>query len=227
MKSESARGIIQLIIAILIYYLLDNYTFYVLGLAGLHFEGTSYLVVNLLKYVLICFISYLIYRSSINSSKFRIGKSKLLNVIFSLGTFILLVLLNALTHWLLNALGHPISGYGFINYFSNTLTIDSALNLIIDVILKPFLLVVIFPLGFSNIIKSMNGASILSGIVYGLLYVINLHLSIYDSFFQAIIPAVIMIFLTYLYKCTHNIWIVYISYALYICLGVYIIGYFV
>lgn len=223
MNKESLQGVIKLIIAILCYYFIDNYFFFVLGKIGLNFSGDAYYIMNALKYALICFTSYLLYHGVINSSNHKMGKSKLINVVFSLGAFVLLVFINLLLHHVLDYLGHPVN-YNFINYFNTTFTLNSALNLIIDVILKPFLLVVIFPIGFSNIIKNINSASLFSGIVYGFLYGLSLNTSFENAFFISLIPTFITILLTYMYKATYNIWIVYIAYALYICCGIYLIG---
>lgn len=226
MKNESIKGLLKLIISILIYYLIDNYFLYVLGLIGIKSSNSNILIFNTIKYIIIVLLVYLIYHGAINGSKNKFGKSKIMSIIFSLGSFVLLVFINSLLHKFLPSIGINVSGGEFISYFDNTFNLNSALSLFIDVILKPFLLVVIFPLGFSNVIKNISGASFLSGFVYAIVYGISLHTTFENAFLIVLIPSIIIVILTYLYKSSNNIWMVYISYALYIMFGIYIIGMF-
>ena len=115
--------------------------------------------------------------------------------------------------------------YGFTNYFTKQFTLSFALNLITECAFIPFLLCVIFPLGFSNIIKRSGTASIIAGLVYGIIYAISLNASFEYALFHALTPACIIMLLTYLYKTNQNIWSVIITYAFYVLFGIFAINY--
>ena len=98
--------------------------------------------------------------------------------------------------------------------------------MIIDIIIKPFILIVLFPLGVSNIVKNATTASIVSGLLYGLIYALGLHTTIEIAFFIVLVPSLIMMLITYLYKTNNSIWMVYVSYVLYIAFGSFVLRYF-
>lgn len=226
MKNDSVKGIIQLVLSVLVYYILENYFFFLLGKVGIHLEGDAYNYACFGRNVLTCVIIYLIYRSNLHGSKSRFSKSLITSAIFSVGTFVLLVFVNFLLHKVVGAF-HPVNGYGFTNYFNHTFSISYALGLINDIILRPFLLVVIFSLGVSNILKHIGTASIVSGLLYGVVMMLGLNCSIEQAFWIVLIPSMIMMLVTYLYKTTGNIWMVYIAYALYVGCGFHVLRYFV
>ena len=225
MKNDSVKGIIQLVISVLVYYILENYFFFLLGKVGIHLEGDIYNYACFGRYVLICVIIYLIYRSNIHGSKSRFSKSFITSAIFAVGSFVLLVFCNFLLHKLIG-LVHPINGYGFTNYFAHSFDINYALGLIIDIILRPFLLVVIFILGVSNIIRITSGSAITSGLLYGVFMMLGYNCAIETAFWLVLIPSLIVMLMAYLYKSTGNIWLVYIAYVLYVGCGFYALRYF-
>ena len=225
MKNDSVKGIIQLVLSVLVYYVLENYFFFLLGKVGIHLEGDVYNYACFGRYLLICVIVYFIYRSNIHGSKSKFSRSFITSAIFSVGSFVLLVFVNFLLHKLIGTI-HPLDGYGFTNYFSHKFDISYALGLIIDIILRPFLLVVIFTLGVSNIIKNIGCAAVVSGILYGVIMMLGYNCSIEAVFWLVLVPSLIVMLMTYLYKSTGNIWMVYIAYALYVGCGFYVLRYF-
>lgn len=226
MKNDSVKGIIQLVLSVLVYYILENYFFFLLGKIGIHLSGDIYNYACFGRYVLICVIIYIIYRSNLHSSKSKFTKSFITSAIFSVGTCVLMVFVNYLLHKVVGTF-HPVNGYGFTNYFNDSFSISYALGLITDIILKPFLVVVIFSLGVSNILKHTSTASIVSGLLYGVVMMLGLNCSIDQAFWIILIPSLIVMLVTYLYKSTGNIWMVYIAYALYVGCGFHVLRYFV
>lgn len=226
MNKEDAKSIFQLILSIAIYYIVDNYFFYLLDKIGVNLSGDTYLIASSLRYLLVGIIIYFIYRANIHASKSKFGRTWVLSVIFSVGAFVLLVFANFILHKIVGIF-YELDGYGFINYFNKSFTFESILDLITNVIFKPFIMVVIFPLGVSNIIKNVNTSSILSGVLYGILIGIGLNLPIEATIFAVLIPSLIMMIITYLYKANQNIWMIYVSFVLYIGLGFYVLRYFV
>ena len=227
MKNKNI-GIVQLILCILIIVLFNAFYFKVLNIFGLHFSGTAYVIANFIKHLLIAIIAFVIYYRNIKAGKNKFGKTLINSFIYCVSCFLFLIVVTVLLHHVLNYLGSPRGinvSYNFTNYFSTKFTIDSALNLVIDAILLPFLLCVVFPLGFSNIFKNGGSASILAGLTYGVIYAINLNTSIEAALFLSLTPAVIVMLLTYLYKTNQNIWSVMLTYITYVLFGIFAINY--
>ena len=226
MKSDGIKGVLQLVLSIVLYFLIDNYLFWLLGKIGIHFTGDLYNIASLVKYIVICLFIYLIYRPQIHASKNKFVKSLLVSGIFAVGSAVLLVFVNFLLHRLIGTF-HDLGGYNFVNYFGSAISLSSIIIIIINVILIPFIVIAIFPLGVSNIIKSPIGAALISGVLYGLVYAFGLHMSIENAFWITLIPALIMMLITYIHKTAQNIWMVYISYVLYVGLGLFVLRYFI
>lgn len=231
MKSKTS-GIIELLLSILVILLFHFFYFKVLALFGLHFKigKTAYLIADTIKYALISIIVFFIYYKYIVHGKKQYGKTFLNNLIYSIATFIFLIVITIVLHDLLNSLGNPKGikiGYYFVDYFHQRFSLEFILNFLKNVIFIPFLLCVIFPLGFSTIFKKNATASILSGLVFGILYGLNRGGTFETALFYSLTPGVIMMTLTYLYKSNKNIFAVIITYIIYVLFGVFLINYIV
>ncbi len=229
MKNKSA-GVIQLILCIVVILLFNAFFFKVLSLIGLHFSGTAFTIANFIKHLLVTIIVFVIYSQNIKSGKNKFSSTWLNSFIYCVSCFVFLLVVTVLLHKGLNYLGNPRGitiPYNFTNYFSTKFTLDSALNLVIDAILLPFLLCVVFPLGFSNIFKKSGTASFLAGLTYGVVYAISLNTSIERALFLSLTSSVLVMLLTYLYKTNHNIWSVIITYICYVLFGIFAINYIV
>jgi len=227
---NNMKGIIQLALSILVYILLDHYFFFILGKVGLHLKGTAWLIANTIKYLLISGIIFAIYYGNIRHGQNKFNKAMLNNIIYSVACFVFLVVVTIVLHNLINYIGKPRGieiGYHFTNYFNQRFTLSFALNLIIECVFMPFLLCVIFPLGFSNIFKRSGTASFLSGLTYGVIYAINLNTYFERALLLSITPAILIMLLSYLYKTNQNIWSVIVTYALYVLIGAFAINYIV
>lgn len=229
MKNKT-MGVVQLILSIVVIMLFNAFYFKVLSLFGLHLSGNAYVIANFIKHLLITVIVFAIYYRNIKTGQHRFGGHWLNSFIYCVSCFVFLLVITVLLHKLLNYLGNPRGitiPYSFTNYFSTKFTISSALNLIVDAILLPFLLCVVFPLGFSNIFHKSGTASALAGLTYGVIYAINLNTNIESALFLSLTPAAIVMLLTYLHKTNQNIWSVIITYICYVLFGVFAINYIV
>lgn len=229
MKSKT-MGIIQLVLSILLYILVNTYFFKVLGMVGLHFKGIAYEIANFIKYLLITLIVFVIYYRNIKAGKTRFGKTWINSFIYCVACFVFLILVTILLHDLLNYIGNPRGitiGYNFTNYFNRRFTLSFALNLIIEAVFMPFLLCIIFPLGISNVIKKSSTATVVAGVAYGVIHAIMLNTSFEVALFLSLTPGVLIALLTYLYKTNQNIWSVVITYICYVLLGIFAINYIV
>ena len=217
-------GIVQLRLSIRILWLVNSFFFDVLGMLGISLSGNAYEIANFGKYALITLIIFVIYHGNIKAGKNKFDKSLLNSVIYSVACFVFLIVITIGLHELLKFIDHPVS-YNFTNYFDNHFNLSFALNFIIETIFMPFLLCVIFPLGFSNVIKKNGTATLLSGLTYGILYGISLNTSFEVALFASITPAIVIALLTYLYKTNQNIWSVIITYISYVLFGIFAINY--
>ena len=226
MKNESWKGLIQIVLGTLLCFAFEKYFFPLLGKFGLHFSGDLYLIMNAIKYALMCIVVYIIYQTKIRSSKNKFNKSLITSAIFSIGSFVLLVFVNYILHKGIGSF-HPLDGYGFSNYFGHSFNLATFLSILVNVVFKPFLMIIIFCLGTANIIRKVWHSAIISGLLYGLFYIICLNAQFEYAFWLALIPSIIVGLSTYFYKSTQNIWMVYIAYVMYVGLGVFVLGYFV
>ena len=225
MTKENVKGVLQLLFSVAIYYIVSNYFYDILNKINIHVPKDQTMWFELGKYILIALLVFLIYRSQIKGSKHRYAKNRLMSIIFSVGAFVVLVLANYVLHRII-FLFHDVGGFGFVDYFANPFTLNSIIEMTIDIIIKPFILIVLFPLGVSNIVKNATTASIVSGLLYGLIYALGLHTTIEIAFFIVLVPSLIMMLITYLYKTNNSIWMVYVSYVLYIAFGSFVLRYF-
>ena len=230
MKKSSGRGIIELLLSIGIILIFHFFYFKIFNLLNINLNGIMYEIANFIKYVLMSVIIFIIYRSNINSGKNKFNSSLVNSLIYSVACFVVLILITVLLHKGINMLSDStgfIHTYNFNNYFNNSFSISTILSLIIDAIFIPFLICVIFPLGISNIISSKVGASFISGLLYGIFYIVinTSGISLINGILLAIVPFGIIFFLTYLYKTNGNIFTVMITYSIYILFGTFAINY--
>lgn len=223
MKGKTA-GFIKLIISIGLMLLFHYFYFDILSLIGIKLSGNMIDVANLIKYLLLACITFGMYFTTIKSSRNRYDKSFFSSILYSLVCLVFLVVVTILVNQGLKSMGKPIP-YMFTNYFNIPLSIGYICKFVSEVILIPFILVMIFPLGFSQSIKNGLTASILAGLSYGIVYGLLNSLSLEVMLTNCITPAIIIAFLTGLYRNIKNIWTVYITYACYILFGIFILGY--
>ena len=225
MKKGTGKGIIQLLLSIAVMVLFQLFYFKVLSIAGLHLSGMAYEIADLIRYVVVTLIVVIIYHGNIRAGRSKFNKNFLNSLIYAIACFVVLVLITIGIHTLVNKYSGVHIDYSFTNYFAKTFEVGLIFRIIKEVIIIPFLLCIIFPLGFSSIIKNSFAASFLAGLTYGIIYAIGLHVSFESAIFLALTPALVVFSLTYLYKANNNIWTVYITYVLYILFGSFAINY--
>lgn len=225
---NNLKGMIQLALSILVFILFHFFYWRVLGLFGFYPKGIVYEIMKFIKYTLISIIVFVIYYGNIKHGQSRFNKTLVNNIIYSVACFVFLIIITILLHEALNYIGSSRGikiGYNFVNYFNQKFTLSFALNLVIECIFIPFLLCVVFPLGFSNIFKRSGTASVLSGLTYGIIVAVSYNASFEYALYHALTPAVVVMLLTYLYKTNQNIWSVIITYIMYVLIGIFAINY--
>jgi len=220
-------GIVQLALSILIFVLFHFFYFKLINLFNLKLSKE---IVTFIGYLIVCIIIFVIYYRNIKAGQHKFKSTLLNSVVYSIACFAVLIVATVLIHKFLEYLGTPKGinvDYNFTNYFDKPFNLSSALNLIEDIIFKPFLLCVIFPLGFSNIFKGTKTSMIISGSAYALLTVLYSHYTIEGAIYALLTPFVIVMLLTYLYKTNNNIWTCFITYCMYVLFGTFLIQYFI
>ena len=225
MKKGTGKGIIQLALSIAIVVIFQLFFFKVLSFFGVHLSGMAYEIADLVRYVIATLIIVIIYHGNIRAGRRGFNKNFLYSLIYAIACFVVLVLITIGIHTLVNKYSGVHIDYSFTNYFVKTFEIGLVFRIIKEVIIMPFLLCIIFPLGFSNIIRNSFAASLISGLTYGIIYAIGLHTSFESAIFLSLTPALVVFSLTYLYKANNNIWTVYITYVLYVLFGSFAINY--
>ena len=224
MKNGAIRGIIQFILALAVVIFLDKFYFMLLGKVNFKPTGSLYSVMYLIKFIIELIVVVIIYHEEIFAGKSRFNKSLLSSSIIALVTFIVMVVFTLILEKVLHNFGINAT-QDFVNYFAQTMTFDSALQMIITCFLKPCLYTSIFVLGISNIISKEYLGMLISGILYGVFILFmmnNLHI---NSFLHIIIPMVNIIALSYLYKSTGNIYTCFITFILYNLCGGLLLSY--
>ena len=102
MKKGTGKGIIQLALSILIMVLFQLFYFKVLGFFGLHFSGMAYEIADLVRYVIVAVMVFIIYSGSIKSGRSKFNNSLLNSVIYAIACFIVLILITIGIHTLVN-----------------------------------------------------------------------------------------------------------------------------
>lgn len=229
MKGKTA-GLLELILSIIVIIVFHFFYFKLLSLFGLHLKGTAYIIADTIKYALMSVIIFFIYYKYIVHGQRQYNKTFFNNIIYSVATFIFLIVITIVLHDVLNNLGSSKGiniGYNFVDYFHQKFTLEFILKFIKNVIFIPFLLCVIFPLGFSCIFKKFFSASLISGLTYGILYGLSYGGTFETTLFYSVTPAVIMMTLTYLFKANKNIFSVIVTYIIYVLFGLFLINYIV
>lgn len=223
MKSGALRGIIQFILALAVVILLEMFYPTIIAKLKINATGSTKDVVYFIKYLIELIIAVVIYHGDIFAGKSRFNKSLLSSSIISLVTFIVMVVFTLILKKVLLSFNINDSS-GFINYFAQTMTLERALSMIINCIIKPCLICSIFVLGISNIISKEYLGMLIAGLAYGAFLMFTMSISL-SSCLSLTIPVVNVIALTYLYKSTGNIYTCFITFILYNLCGGLLLSY--
>lgn len=179
------------------------------------------------KYLLMSLCIFIVYRQNISSGRNKFSKTMLNSLIITIACFIFLIFVTILLKKASYSLLNVNISYPFSDYLKQKMTLGTALGLIKNCLLIPYLLCMIFVLGISNVIRKSWPSAFVSGISYGVFYGIMLSTTFKAAFLSSIIPAIIFMLLTYLYKTNKNIWSTIIIYILYVLFGSLIINYII
>ncbi len=197
---------IKLFLSILIVLFIEEYFFKAFGLIGIHLEES--LLVKVIIYVLEAILISIIYGKEISSafSKYqsKLGSNFLYSVISYIVVFIAMMITNYIVKLIASNLNIAYSGLNFINIFDKSFDVNLIVDIIIRIIIVPFVKVSIFVLGINNLVKGRGGI-VLSGLIYALYVGFLIGGSFGHVFIDVIDEFVLFVLLSYLYKKNSNI----------------------
>lgn len=175
----------------------------------------GYDIAKFLEYVLVSILIFLIYRKDMKKIS-GYGKGIINTIIYSASCFLCLVIITVVLNKSFNI---PLN---LTNYLNVNYSLGSILTIIEECFLVPFLLCAIFVLGFSKIFKKTLIACIASAVCYGVLVGVTSTFSI-----GLVLPVIMMMLFSLLYRTCRNIWPVMITYSMYLLFGVFAINYII
>jgi len=209
-------NITKLVLSILIIFFLEEYFFKFIGFIGLHIAQSSMttLVIYLIDFVLI----YIIYKEEIKSafSKFqnKFGSNILYTLIAFIVVFMSMMITNYIVKLIADNLNITYSGLNITNIFDNNFNIDLIVLFIKDMVVIPFVKVIIFVLGINNLVKGKFGIFI-SSLSYALYEGFLIGGEFGYIFIDVIDEFILFLILSYIYKKNNNIAFSIVTFMLY------------
>lgn len=215
-------NLLKLILSILILMFTEKYFYKFLDL--IHLKITSTNLLSLIIYILISVLIFIIFKSELIAAYNKYRHKLATNLFYSILSFIIIFIAMMIIDYLVLALSKGFNitynGLHFIDIFTKKFNFDLVALIIKDIIIIPFIKVVIFVLGVNNMVGRKTGA-FMSGLLYSLymIYVIcNFNASIGYIFINAIPYYCLFAMISFIYKKNNNISysiVVYILYELF------------
>ena len=203
---EFLINLIKLFLSIVVVLFIEEYFFKVVGLVGIELSNTP--LIRLIIYSLLGIIIYIIYGEEIRKafSKYqnKLGSNLLYTIISYIIVFIAMMLLNYILKLLATNLNLTYTGLNFSNIFNEAFDLNLIVIFIVDMLIIPFVKVIVFVLGINNLIKGQS-ALIVSGLCYALYTGFMLGGTLSNIFFDVIDEIVLFMLLSYLYRKNDNI----------------------
>ena len=210
---------IKLILSVLVITFTEEYFYKLLDLLKLSINSKS--IVSLIVYILIFIIIFIIYKSEITASFAKYKHKLTTNIFYSIICFIVLFIAMMIINYLVVALAKGFNityeGLSFINIFDYQFSFDLIVIIIKDIIIVPFIKVVVFVLGINNMCSKKTGM-FFSGLLYSLyaIYVMcHFNASIGYILINMIPYYLLFNILSFIYKKNNNIGYSIVSYTLY------------
>ena len=212
-------NLIKLILSISILIFTEDYFYKFLDLINININNNSF--VSLIIYILIFICICIIYKDEITSAYSKYQHKLANNIFYSILTFIILFIGMMIINYLVIALSKGFNityeGLNFINIFNYKFNFNLIVTIIKDILIIPFIKVIIFVLGINNMVGRKTG-NFISGLLYSI-YKIYLICHFNSSIGYILINAIpyfcLFSMLSYIYKKNNNIMHSIICYILY------------
>ena len=208
-------NLIKLILSVLVITFTEEYFYKLLDLLKLSINSKS--IVSLIVYIII----FIIYKSEITAAFTKYKHKLTTNIFYSIICFIVLFIAMMIINYLVAALAKGFNityeGLSFINIFDYQFSFDLIVMIIKNIIIGPFIKVVVFVLGINNMCSKKTGI-FFSGLLYSLyaIYVMcHFNASIGYVLVNMIPYYLLFNILSFIYKKNNNIGYSIVSYILY------------
>lgn len=215
-------GIIKLLIGIILINYGKSYYLSLLNFLGLSFSSYSFLIQEsliVLFYLVVAFIVYLFYKDELKSDLRRFKRKSLPNILMIIVYFIVLTLVFKVASFLLGLVFTSLKEDNFMrflpNLFKEKLDVSLILYILKNIILIPFIKVVIFILGVNDLIRGKRKGIIVSGLVGSISVGITLSGTLGNIIIECIPYFILYLSLALIYRENNsNVWFSYLTFIL-------------
>lgn len=212
-------NLIKLILSVLVIMFTEEYFYKLLDLLKLSINSKA--LVSLIVYILIFIIIYIIYKGEVNAAFAKYKHKLTTNIFYSVISFMVLFIAMMIIDYLVAALAKGFNityeGLSFVNIFDYRFSFELIAVIIKDIIIVPFIKVVIFVLGVNNMCSKKTGM-FFSGLLYSLFAIYTMcHFNASISYVLINMIPYYLLFnmLSFIYKKNNNIAYSIVSYGLY------------
>ena len=206
-------NLIKLILSVLVIMFTEEYFYKLLDLLKLSINSKA--LVSLIVYILIFIIIYIIYKGEVNAAFAKYKHKLTTNIFYSVISFMVLFIAMMIIDYLVAALAKGFNityeGLSFVNIFDYSFSFELIAIIIKDIIIVPFIKVVIFVLGVNNMCSKKTGM-FFSGLLYSMCH---FNASISYVLINMIPYYLLFNMLSFIYKKNNNIAYSIVSYGLY------------
>ena len=206
-------NLIKLILSVLVIMFTEEYFYKLLDLLKLSINSKA--LVSLIVYILIFIIIYIIYKGEVNAAFAKYKHKLTTNIFYSVISFMVLFIAMMIIDYLVAALAKGFNityeGLSFVNIFDYSFSFELIAIIIKDIIIVPFIKVVIFVLGVNNMCSKKTGM-FFSGLFYTMCH---FNASISYVLINMIPYYLLFNMLSFIYKKNNNIAYSIVSYGLY------------
>lgn len=228
--NKKLSGVLGIILSCLMLIFFETYFYKALDSIGINIYKYSYnirVIIDVLVKLFMCFIVYLIYKKDFKHSRRNDNFFK--NLLMFLVALVLVIGIMYLFSYVVDYLSKifkiHIVKLDFYNIFNEKIDFYLIIKIILDYIIKPYLYCSIIFLGIDKLTKRNDTFIILSGILAGIIYAINLKGTLGYVIISSLSTFMLFIILAYFYKRQNSIWFSIILYSGYLISSSIIINY--
>lgn len=228
---KSFANFIKLALGILILIFTEKYFFMLLSLLGINIVVASNItksLINLLMYLLIAVMVSLIYKAEIKSAFSKFKRKTASNLLYCLIAFLVIFIVIVITNYICKSIANSFKlayyGINYLSIFNKEFNLDLMLIIIKQILLIPFIYVVVFVLG-SSLLFDGKLSIFFSGLFYASFVAFTNYSALgWGSIIINVIPRFLLFAcLAYINKKNNNIAISIITYMIFILLSGFLI----
>lgn len=165
------KNFIKFVLSLILLLFTEEYFFKIMKYLHIDLSGVNTLLVSTIIYIILFAMIFIIYKGEIKSAFNRYNNHFGENILYTIISFVVLFIVMMILNYLCKIVGKSFHityhELGFINIFNKKLSVNLILQIIRDIILKPFIKVTVFVLGVNEFTGGKEG-TIISGLLYGI-----------------------------------------------------------